>query len=78
MEERLTFGDELDQLIAKHLGKPQRGDDFMPVIDALCNAGDKLAMLADRRRYSDESEAEFAERLARLEGSLAALGKPWS
>ena len=39
------------------------------VIDALSNAADKLAMQADRCRYSDESEAEFAERLARLEGS---------
>ena len=52
-----TFARELDQLIKKHLGTPQFGEDFRLVIDALLNAADKLAEQADTYSWrADERE----------------------
>jgi hypothetical protein len=52
-----TFARELDQLIKKHLGQPQYGEDFRLVIDGLLNAADKLAEQADTYSWrADERE----------------------
>jgi hypothetical protein len=60
-----TFAQDLDKLIAKHLGKkPRWGDQFIPLINALHDRADELAVQADRFRFLDESEAEYRERLA--------------
>lgn len=59
-----TFAHDLDKLIAKHLGKPSRGDEFIDIIEALYDRAERLAERADRYRFSDESEAEYRERLA--------------
>lgn len=57
-----TFATELDRLIRKHLGVPQWGDDFLPIVEALGEASDWVAEEADRFRWHDESEREFRER----------------
>jgi hypothetical protein len=52
----MTFAHELDQLIRKHLGKPRCGEDFISVLNALCDAADKLAAEADRLPWKEENE----------------------
>ena len=59
-----TFAHDLDKLIAKHLGTPSLGDEFADIIEALYARAERLAAQAYRYRFSDETEAEFRERLA--------------
>jgi hypothetical protein len=68
-----SFARELDNLIRLHLGTPRYCEDFMPILDALCSAAEKLAAQADGCRCRDESEAEFHER----EGLAPALTRQW-
>lgn len=49
-----VFARELNALIRKHLGKPRHGDDYLPVINALRVAADRLAMKADHRPWKDD------------------------
>jgi hypothetical protein len=58
-----SFAHDLDKLIAKRLGKPIYGDEFVDIIDAL--RANSLAEQADRLPFSDESKAEYRERIAR-------------
>jgi hypothetical protein len=59
------FARELEALIRKHLGKPQWGDDILPIAQALHEAADRVDWEADRLRFRDESEQEFKARRAR-------------
>ena len=59
-----SFAHDLDKLIAKHFGKPIYGDEFVDIIDALYARANSLAEQADRLPFSDESEAEYRERIA--------------
>jgi hypothetical protein len=61
-----TFAHDLDALIERHLGSPSLGDDFADIIEALYARAERLAERAYRYRFSDETEAEFRERVAAL------------
>ena len=52
----MTFARELDELIRKHLATPVYGEDFMPILNALCDAADKLAFEADRYPWREKGE----------------------
>jgi hypothetical protein len=55
----MTFVEELNQLIGKHTDKARYRDDFIPILNALCNTADKLAGWADGYPFKGESEQDF-------------------
>jgi hypothetical protein len=57
-----TFAHDLDELIAKHLGKVARSEEFEPLLDALDAAFWRLAKQADSYRFSNESAEEYRRR----------------
>jgi hypothetical protein len=50
----MTFGDELRELIAKHLGTPTHGEDLQPIYEALCNASERLVKDAEQLPWRTE------------------------
>jgi hypothetical protein len=58
----MSFATELDRLIHAHVGHPKCGDDFQEIVDALHAAAIRVAIEADRYKWTNEMEREFRER----------------
>jgi hypothetical protein len=55
MPDKRQFERDLAALIRDHLGQPKSADDYACILDALEEAGDRLAEEADRGFPADES-----------------------
>jgi hypothetical protein len=64
MPNKRQFERDLAALIRDHLGQPKCADDYDCILDALEEAGDRLALEADTRFPADEpTRAEMDEDL---------------